>query len=162
MAQKRILSRKKNIWKHVIQFVKVEKNEENFFPIVYEGESSRSARLRGIEHLQSMSNEPKDSIIYKHKFLEHENVEVDFDMENASVFKCALTSQADEAVRIHSRGNEELLNSKSEFNQPPTARLKNMIINELGLGCDNSSVTTMYLYIIHITAYSAIQSGKSD
>ena len=42
---------------------------------------------------------------------------------------------------MHSRGNEELPNSNSEFNQPSIARLiveKNMIINELGLGCDNS------------------------
>ena len=57
---------------------------------------------------------------------------------------------------MHSRGNEELPNSNSEFNQPSIARLivekkKNMIINELGLGCDNSSETKMY--IIHITAY---------
>ena len=35
----------------------------------------------------------------------------------------ALTRQADEAVRIHSRGAEELLNSKSEFNHPPIARI---------------------------------------
>ena len=44
-------------------------------------------------------------------------------MEITGAFKDALTRQADEAVRIHSRGNEELLNSKSEFNHPPIARI---------------------------------------
>ena len=64
-----------------------------------------------------------DSVLYKHKLLEHENEEVDFAMEITGVFKDALTRQAEEAVRIHARKEEELLNSKSEFNHPPIARV---------------------------------------
>ena len=44
-------------------------------------------------------------------------------MEITGVFKDALTRQAEEAVRIHARNEEELLNSKSEFNHPPIARV---------------------------------------
>ena len=44
-------------------------------------------------------------------------------MEITGVFRDALSRQADEAVRIKSRTNLELLNSKSEFNHPPIARI---------------------------------------
>ena len=44
-------------------------------------------------------------------------------MEITGKFKDALTRQANEAVRIASRPEHELLNSKSEFNQPPLARV---------------------------------------
>ena len=36
-----------------------------------------------------------DSVLYKHKLLEHENEEVDFAMEITGVFKDALTRQAE-------------------------------------------------------------------
>ena len=38
-------------------------------------------------------------------------------------FKDPLTRQANEAVRINNRKNDEILNSKSEFNHPPVARI---------------------------------------
>ena len=44
-------------------------------------------------------------------------------MEITSKFKDALTRQANEAVRIFSRPGKELLNSKSEFNRTPLARV---------------------------------------
>ena len=90
---------------------------------VYEGETSRSGRLRGKEHLSAYANKSADSVLYKHKALEHEGEEVEFVMEITGVFKDALTRQAEEAVRIKNRKNGELLNSKSEFNHPPIARI---------------------------------------
>ena len=44
---------------------------------VYEGETSRSIRVRTMEHLAALKNERADSVLYKHKKLEHinENVE---------------------------------------------------------------------------------------
>ena len=44
---------------------------------VYEGETSRSIRVRTMEHLAALKNERADSDLYKHKKLEHinENVE---------------------------------------------------------------------------------------
>ena len=44
-------------------------------------------------------------------------------MEITQKFRDALTRQANEAVRIYSRPDDELLNSKSEFNHPPMARV---------------------------------------
>ena len=38
-------------------------------------------------------------------------------------FKEPLTRQANEAVRISSRGKDELMNSKTEFNHPPINRV---------------------------------------
>ena len=90
---------------------------------VYEGETSRSARLRGKEHLDAYRRKDSDSVLYKHKLVEHEQEDVDFVMEITGVFRDALTRQADEAVRIYTRKNEELMNSKSEFNHPPIARV---------------------------------------
>ena len=55
--------------------------------------------------------------------VEHPEEDVDFSMEITGVFQDALSRQAEEAVRIHARKNNELLNSKSEFNHPPVARI---------------------------------------
>ena len=54
---------------------------------------------------------------------DHPHEEVRFKMEITSKFKDALTRQANEAVRIFARPDHELLNSKSEFNHPPLARV---------------------------------------
>ena len=50
---------------------------------------------------------------------EHENEDPHFSMQITGRFRDALSRQADEAVRIHGRKDEELLNSKSVFNQLP-------------------------------------------
>ena len=92
---------------------------------VYEGESGRSARIRGKEHLKDLEKKREKSALYKHVKNVHnnENEEVKFRMEITGKFKDALTRQANEAVRIYSRPSHELLNSKSEFNHPPLARV---------------------------------------
>ena len=91
---------------------------------VYEGESARAGRVRGIEHIRGLKNENNDNVLYKHKILEHGDKEhVKFKMEVTRVFKDALTRQANEAVRISSRPNSELLNSKNQFQHPPIARV---------------------------------------
>ena len=64
-------------------------------------------------------------------------------MEITKKFKDPLTRQANEAVRINNRGKSELLNSKSEFNHPPTVRISverrpkfySKIVPELKLSC---------------------------
>ena len=54
---------------------------------------------------------------------EHKDENVKFKFEITSKFKDALTRQANEAVRIDVRKDHELLNSKSEFNHAPVARI---------------------------------------
>ena len=90
---------------------------------VYEGETSRSIRLRSMEHINSYKNKHSSSVLYKHKALDHINEDVEFGLEITGVFKDALTRQANESIRIYNRQGPEILNSKSEFHHPPTARV---------------------------------------
>ena len=90
---------------------------------VYEGETGRSARTRGAEHLKEFEKKKEKSVLFKHKQTDHKNEKVKFKMEITQKFKDALSRQANEAVRISSRPDHQLLNSKSEFNHPPLARV---------------------------------------
>ena len=90
---------------------------------VYEGETSRSLRLRSTEHIRDFKNKNPKSVLYKHKIMDHIDEEVEFNVEITGIFKDALSRQANESVRIYSRKSSEILNSKSEFNHSPTARV---------------------------------------
>ena len=91
---------------------------------VYEGESSRSARIRAKEHIYGLKNKLESKSLYKHNILEHpEGENVNFSMEITGLFKDSLTRQANEAVRIKNCGKLELLNSKSQFNNAPITRI---------------------------------------
>ena len=90
---------------------------------VYEGETARSARTRGAEHLSQFKNERGDSALHKHRVSDHEGEEMKFRMEITDKFRDPLTRQANEAVRISKRKKNELLNSKNEFNHSPIARI---------------------------------------
>ena len=90
---------------------------------VYEGETGRSARLRGAEHVKDIEKNREKGVLYKHKMSDHLNENVKFQMEITSKFTDALTRQANEAVRIFRRPSHETLNSKSEFNHPPLNRV---------------------------------------
>ena len=90
---------------------------------VYEGETGRSARIPGSEHLKEFEKKKEKSVLYKHKMADHKDEPVKFKMDITQKFKDALSRQANEAVRIYTRPDHELLNSKSEFNHPPLARV---------------------------------------
>ena len=77
----------------------------------------------------------RESALYKHKVSDHTNEDVKFKMEITKKFKDALTRQANEAVRIYSRPSHETLNSKSEFNHPPLARVVVEKRKNFNLGC---------------------------
>ena len=90
---------------------------------VYEGETSRSIRIRSHEHIRSYEKKNSTSVLHKHKMLDHKGEEVQFELEITGIFKDALTRQANESIRIYNRTGSEILNSKSEFNHPPAARV---------------------------------------
>ena len=91
---------------------------------MYEGETSRSARLRGTEHLQGLKNKRESNMLYKHKILEHpEEENIQYKMEITGLFEDALTRQANEAVCIKNCKKSEILNSKSQFSHPPITRI---------------------------------------
>ena len=92
---------------------------------IYEGESSRSARIRGAEHLADFEKMRPKSVLFKHKLNEHWDEEMRFKMKITKKYQDPLTRQANESVRISYRNahSGELLNSKSEFNHPPYLEL---------------------------------------
>ena len=90
---------------------------------LYEGESSRSAKIRGKEHLADYRKKTSDSVLNKHTQSDHKNENPIYEMKITGVFRDALSRQANEAVTINLRPKEELLNSKSEFNHPLLARV---------------------------------------
>ena len=45
---------------------------------VYEGETSRSARIRGVEHLRSYNGDKIGSVLYKHKHNDHGDEDIKF------------------------------------------------------------------------------------
>ena len=90
---------------------------------VYEGETARSARLRGQEHFSDLKHKRSKSVLFKHKQIEHKNEDMKITMQITQKFHDPLTRQANEAVRISQRENYQLMNSKTEFNHPPIARI---------------------------------------
>ena len=90
---------------------------------VYEGETSRSARIRGGEHWNAFKQKKANSVIFKHKEIAHKNEEMKIKMKITKKFKDPLTRQANEAVRINNRKKTELLNSRNEFNHPAIPRI---------------------------------------
>ena len=90
---------------------------------VYEGETARSARVRGAEQMSNFKNKRNDNPLYKHKVNEHNDEEMAFRMEITKKYQDPLSRQANEAVRISKRKKNELLNSKNEFNHPPITRI---------------------------------------
>ena len=81
---------------------------------IYEGETARSARVRGAEHVNNFKS---DSALYKHKHNDHPHEDMKFSMRITKRFRDPLSRQANEAVRISGRKKSELLNSKHLFNQ---------------------------------------------
>ena len=79
--------------------------------------------MRSSEHLRAFNNKKRDSVLFKHKQLEHIDEEVEYGLEVTGLYKDALTRQANKSVRIYNRRGTAILNSKSEFNHPPTARV---------------------------------------
>ena len=90
---------------------------------VYEGESARSGRLRGSEHLRGFQKKDPKNVIFKHQQSDHPNEMMEMKMVITGKFRDALTRQSNEAVRIQRRPNKTLLNSKSEMNHHPLAQI---------------------------------------
>ena len=55
----------------------------------YEGETGRSARIRGMEHRAAFLKNKPDNVFYKHKQLEHMNENTEIKMEITRPYKDA-------------------------------------------------------------------------
>ena len=100
--------------------------KEEGLPTAYIGESGRPAVNRGIEHVKAILGETESNPLVKHLKQSHRNSKkkVTFDFAITGKFKTPLARQADEALRISSSAKQiNILNSKSEFNRAPIARV---------------------------------------
>ena len=87
----------------------------------------RPAVIRGIEHIKAIQSKKENHPIVKHLKQTHNNSQkrVTFEFSLTGKFKTPLARQADEALRIsRSAKNLNILNSKTEFNRAPIARIK--------------------------------------
>jgi hypothetical protein len=90
---------------------------------VYFGETGRSNFERGTEHERDLRNEVEDTPMWKHCQVVHESEKVEFKMETTGVFSSCEERQTDEGSRVKLSRVRFLMNSKSEFNQPPIIRV---------------------------------------
>ena len=92
----------------------------------YIGETGRPITVRGAEHVRDYKANKPWNPLAKHNLVSHpdENKKVRFNLKINKVFKDPLTRQANEGVKIFRSSNQvSILNSKSEFNHPPTNRV---------------------------------------
>ena len=90
----------------------------------YEGETGRPVKVRLAEHITDLHRQAQSSPLVKHQTLYHSNQPEDFKFSVTGKFKDALSRQANEGVRISRLSKDHIiLNSKSEFNHPPTNRI---------------------------------------
>ena len=93
--------------------------------VMYVGETSRNAYLRGVEHIDKYRRNDHKSPLWKHVQTHHQSrLDVSFTMKVVNQFRDPLTRQVNEGVRINRSTAEVVLNSKSEWHGPATARLR--------------------------------------
>jgi hypothetical protein len=93
---------------------------------VYEGETGGSGFLRQQIHSKAVEKGNLGNALAKHMELEHEGRKEEFEMEVTGSFGTCVERQADEGTRVRIAEEEEetlIMNSKSEFHQPPLVRL---------------------------------------
>ena len=100
--------------------------KKNGTPAVYIGETGRTAVTRGEEHIRAILKKNPQNPMSKHLSRAHPNQKhVKFEFGLTQHFRDPLSRQADEALRIASSSKQlVVLNSKSEFNKAPIARVQ--------------------------------------
>ena len=87
--------------------------------------------IRAKEHIGKYNSRKRchDSFIKKHQDEKHEGRQAQFKAKTTGVFRDCLSRQVSEGVYIR-RSDKTVLNSKSEWHQPPLWRVQNEIIRE--------------------------------
>ena len=91
----------------------------------YTGETSRTAYLRGREHLEGLAEEKEDNPLWKHCLSDHGGEKVGFRMKVLRGHRSPLTRQIHEAVQIQYSTADVVMNSKGEWNG---ARIPRVVI----------------------------------
>ena len=101
-------------------------NKEKKDKEVYVGETSRNVYTRALEHIK---NTDADSFMNKHMREHHPGEEKDFKAKVIRTNKDSLTRQVWEGVQIR-REKRKLMNTKSEWFQPPLFKVQSEVIRE--------------------------------
>ena len=98
-------------------------------PSVYIGETARNLYTRGREHTANYNKQTQESFMKKHQEERHNGAPADFQAKVKACFKDCLSRQVAEGVYIR-RCENEVLNSKSEWHQPPLWSVRNELTND--------------------------------
>jgi hypothetical protein len=90
---------------------------------LYHGESSHSGYQRGLQHAEGLLKQRDDNVMWKHASIHHQGVVPEFRMTITGRFKGCLERLEDEATRIRETEAQILMNSKTQWHQPPINRV---------------------------------------
>ena len=85
---------------------------------------------RGKEHVGKLQKRDEASFMHRHQVEKHGSGPAEFKMQVVKSCRDPLTRQVTEAVMIKNHRGE-LLNTKSEFHQPPLVRIRSEIVRGL-------------------------------
>jgi hypothetical protein len=90
---------------------------------LYHGESSKSGYERGLQHADGLRLKKEDNVMHKHMTIHHQGEEPDFKMSITGRFKGCFIRQEDEGTQIRENKATILMNSKTQWHQPPINRV---------------------------------------
>ena len=98
--------------------------------VKYLGESFRNMYSRGAEHERKRMKKDESSFMHRHDIETHPDDPPNWSFKVIKAFRDPLSRQVSEAIHIK---NHEgiLLNSKSEFFQPPLVKIRKEIVRGL-------------------------------
>ena len=86
---------------------------------LYDGETTRTARTRALEHIDKLKKKDKESCLWNHANEHHKDQSPDYKFEiTGSYLKRPLHRQLMESVRIDQTPSDIRLNSKNEWLLP--------------------------------------------
>jgi hypothetical protein len=98
---------------------------------VYIGETARNLYTRAKEHMEKYRSQKRnsESFIKKHQLEKHNDLPADFSAKVTGSFQDCLTRQVSEGIQIR-RSDKTVLNSKSEWHQPPLWQVQSEIVRD--------------------------------
>ena len=94
---------------------------------VYVGETARNLYTRGMEHSKKYEGGKQDSFLQKHQLEKHQGRPAVYTAKVTGTFQDCLSRQVAEGVQIR-RCDANLMNTKSEWHQPPIWRIQSEIL----------------------------------
>jgi hypothetical protein len=98
--------------------------KNNGVKAIYIGESGRNAYTRGGDHLTALEKmDAANNALAKHCVIHHGGMKQPFKMDLLGIYKGCLQRQVAEGVEIRKSDADIIMNSKSQWEQPPIVRV---------------------------------------